>query len=65
MGEVSSDGVAEALDNLYRDQNRRRNLAQAAYDAARNPAYCWDAIASEFERLFTAGERGRPAPSAQ
>ena len=52
MGEVSAQGVAQCLENLYRDPNRRRELAQAAFQAAQNPAYCWDAIAREFEQLF-------------
>jgi len=54
MGEVSADGVAQALDRLYRDPARRRELGEAAWRAARNPAYSWDAIASQFERLFIA-----------
>jgi D-inositol-3-phosphate glycosyltransferase len=52
MGEVSAQGVADALDNLYRDPQRRQQLAQAAYDAALNPDYTWDAIAQRFDDLF-------------
>jgi glycosyltransferase involved in cell wall biosynthesis len=52
MGEVSADGVAASLDNLYRDPQRRQHLAQAAYQAALNPAYTWDAIAERFDELF-------------
>ena len=33
MGEVSTDGVAQCLEDLYRDANRRRELAQAAFQA--------------------------------
>jgi D-inositol-3-phosphate glycosyltransferase len=54
MGEVSAQGVAQALENLYRDPARRRDLAEAAWRAAQNPAYSWDAIAGEFEHLFAA-----------
>jgi len=54
MGEVSAEGVAQALENLYRDPDRRRDLAQRTFEAARNPAYSWDVIASQFEQLFTA-----------
>ncbi len=50
--EVSADGVAAALDHLYADPQRSQQLAQAAYAAARNPDYAWDAIAARFDRLF-------------
>ncbi len=54
MGEVSAQGVAQALENLYRNPARRRELAGAAWRAAQNPACSWDAIAGEFEHLFAA-----------
>jgi glycosyltransferase involved in cell wall biosynthesis len=52
MGEVSPEGVAQALDTLYADPQRRRHLSQAAYEAAQNPEYSWDAIAERFDELF-------------
>ena len=52
MGEVSAAGVAQALDNLYRNPQRRQQLAQAAFEAALNPEYSWDAIAERFDGLF-------------
>jgi glycosyltransferase involved in cell wall biosynthesis len=52
MGEVSAEGVAEALGNLYDNPQRRQQLAQAAYQAALNPEYAWDAIAGRFDDLF-------------
>jgi glycosyltransferase involved in cell wall biosynthesis len=52
MGEVSAEGVAQALDNLYENPRRRQQLAQAAYQAALNPDYTWDAIADRFDDLF-------------
>jgi glycosyltransferase involved in cell wall biosynthesis len=52
MGEVSAEAVAAALDNLYRDPQRRQQLAQAAYQAAQNPDYSWDAVAERFDDLF-------------
>jgi len=52
MGEVSVEGVARALENLYCDVDRRRELGRAAFLAAQNPAYSWDAIAHQFERVF-------------
>jgi D-inositol-3-phosphate glycosyltransferase len=52
MGEVSAEDVAQALDNLYDDPQRRQQLAQAAYEAALNPEYAWDTIAGRFDDLF-------------
>jgi D-inositol-3-phosphate glycosyltransferase len=52
MGEVSSAGVAEALEALYRNPERRQRLAESARQAAQNPAYSWNKIAEQFERLF-------------
>ena len=52
MGEVSAAGVAYALENLYQDPPRRRQLAQEAFTAAQNPEYSWDAIAERFDALF-------------
>jgi D-inositol-3-phosphate glycosyltransferase len=52
MGEVSAESVAEALDKLYHDPQRCQQLAQAAYQAALNPDYTWDAIAERFDDLF-------------
>ena len=54
MGEVSAESVAQALERLYRDPVRRAALGQAAFRAAANPAYSWDAIALQFEQLFDA-----------
>jgi len=52
MAEVSVGGTAQALDNLYADPQRRQHLAQAAFKAAQNPDYSWDAIAARFDDLF-------------
>ena len=52
MGEVSAEGVAKALDNLYSNPQRCRQLAQAAHEAAQNPDYSWDAVAARFDELF-------------
>jgi D-inositol-3-phosphate glycosyltransferase len=52
MGEVSAEGVAQALGNLYDNPQRRQQLAQAAYQAALNPEYAWDSIAGRFDDLF-------------
>jgi D-inositol-3-phosphate glycosyltransferase len=52
MGEVSPEGVAQALEALYRDPGRRQELARAAVAVAQNPAYSWDAVARQFDELF-------------
>jgi D-inositol-3-phosphate glycosyltransferase len=52
MSEVSAEGVAEALGNLYDNPQRRQQLAKAAYEAALNPEYSWDSVAGRFEELF-------------
>jgi len=50
MGEVSPEGVAQALEALYRDPERRRELSRAA--TAHNPAHSWEAVARQFDDLF-------------
>ena len=62
LSEVSAEGVAAALQNLYDDPHRRQQLAQAAYQAAMNPDYSWDSIAARFETLFA--ETAAAAPSS-
>jgi D-inositol-3-phosphate glycosyltransferase len=52
MGEVSAEGVAQALENLYRDPLRRQQLAHAAFQETHNPKYSWDSIAEQFDNLF-------------
>ena len=52
MGEVSPEGVAEALEALYRDPGHREELARAAVSVAQKPAYSWDAVSRQFEELF-------------
>ena len=58
MDEVSAEGVAKALDNLYSNPQHRQQLAQAAHQAALNPDYAWDAIAERFDDLFAELARG-------
>jgi D-inositol-3-phosphate glycosyltransferase len=52
MGEVSAAAVAQALNNLYDNPQRRQQFAQAAYETALNPEYSWDSIAGRFDDLF-------------
>lgn len=51
MGEVSPEGVAQALEALYRDPGRRQELARAAVSVAQNPAYSWDVVTRQFDEL--------------
>jgi D-inositol-3-phosphate glycosyltransferase len=50
MGEVSPQGVAQALEALYRDPERRRELSRAATE--QNPAHSWEAITRQFDDLI-------------
>jgi glycosyltransferase involved in cell wall biosynthesis len=52
MGEVSPQGVARALEALYKDPARRQELSRAAGGIARNPAYSWSAITRQFDDLI-------------
>jgi D-inositol-3-phosphate glycosyltransferase len=52
MGEVSPQGVAGALEALYRDPARRQELARAAVAAAQNPAHSWEAVTRQWDDLF-------------
>ena len=58
MAEVSAEGTAHALDNLYGDPQRRQQLGHAAFEAAQNPKYSWDTIAVRFDDLFSELTRG-------
>lgn len=51
MGEVSPEGVAQALEALYRDPGRRQELARAGVSVAQNPAYSWDVVTRQFDEL--------------
>jgi D-inositol-3-phosphate glycosyltransferase len=52
MGEVSVEGVAQALNNLYYDPARREKLAKAAFENAQKPEFSWNAIPERFNDLF-------------
>lgn len=52
MGEVSAEGVAQALSNLYDNPQRRQQLARAAFENAQKPEYSWEAIMGRFDDLF-------------
>jgi glycosyltransferase involved in cell wall biosynthesis len=52
MGEVSPQGVARALETLYRDPARRQELSRAAAGVAQNPAYSWGAVTRQFDDLI-------------
>jgi hypothetical protein len=46
------DDHLHSLPRLYQDPRRRQHLARAAFEAALNPEYSWDAIAGRFDDLF-------------
>ena len=50
MGEVSPQGVARALETLYRDPARRQALSRAA--TVQNPAHSWEAITGQLDDLL-------------
>lgn len=52
MGEVSPEGVAQALNNLYHNPVRHQQLAQAAFENAHKREYSWNAIPDRFNDLF-------------
>lgn len=52
FGEVSVDAVAQALSKLYEDPQYCQRLAQQCYQATQNPAYSWDTIMRNFDKLF-------------
>jgi len=54
MGEVSVEGVVQALENLYRNPQQHQRLAQAAFAVTQKAEYSWDSIARQFENLFVA-----------
>ncbi|MGZ8846196.1 MAG: glycosyltransferase family 4 protein [Pyrinomonadaceae bacterium] len=49
---VSPAGVADALQRLYEDRERRNTLAQAAYGNATRAEFNWTSIAAQWQRLF-------------
>jgi D-inositol-3-phosphate glycosyltransferase len=52
MGEVSAEGVAQAMNNLYHNPRHRQRLGQAAFETAQKPEYSWDAVTERFNDLF-------------
>lgn len=49
---VSPEGVAAALERLYRGPAHRERMARAAFANATRPEYDWDVIAAQWLRLF-------------
>jgi glycosyltransferase involved in cell wall biosynthesis len=52
MGEVSVAGIAQALENLYRNPQHHQQLSQAGYAITQNLEFTWDSIAQQFDNLF-------------
>lgn len=49
---VTAEGVAAALERLYRDRVERARLADAAFARATEPRYAWTSIAARWAALF-------------
>lgn len=49
---VTVEGIAAALDHLYRDDTARTRLAEAAFARATDPRYAWKPIAEQWSALF-------------
>ncbi len=49
---VTPEGIATALDRVYRDREYRRSLAEAAYKNATRSEFAWNSIASRWKQLF-------------
>jgi D-inositol-3-phosphate glycosyltransferase len=52
MGEVSVEGVAQALETLYSIPRHQQQLAQAAFELTQKAEYSWDCVARQFDNLF-------------
>jgi len=65
VGEVSPEGVATAMEALYRDPARRQELGRAAMAVAHNPAHSWDAITRQFDELIVTVTSGARSPAAR
>ena len=50
--EGGREGVAEAMEILYRDVVHRQKIAEAGYHLARRSEYSWQRIADEWGRLL-------------
>jgi glycosyltransferase involved in cell wall biosynthesis len=49
---VSPQGVAVALENLYRSREHREQVARACYERAIREEYRWDVIGKQWHHLF-------------
>ena len=49
---VSPEGVASALESLYRDPDHLRAMSDAAYRNVTQAKYKWDRIAKQWDKLF-------------
>lgn len=61
---VTVEGVAAALERLYRDARERQGLADAAYERATEPRYAWKNIAAQWDALFAEVMRTSPTRSS-
>src|SRR5208337_4899194 len=50
---VTPEGVADALEELYRDRNLLQRLSTAAYARATRREYAWSSIAERWDQVFS------------
>ena len=53
MAAVSAEGVAEALETLFRDPGLRNEVAAAGYRQATQPQFRWETVTQQWQRVFT------------
>ena len=49
---VTVEGIASALERLYRGRDERERLAEAAFARTTAPRYAWSTIAAQWDALF-------------
>jgi len=49
----SDNHLVEILNNLYDDRQELQETAEKCHELATNPCFSWDAIAAEFDKVFT------------
>ena len=48
----SADHLTEILDDLYQDEEKRRQVGDACYQRVTDPQFSWDTVASQFGGIF-------------
>jgi glycosyltransferase involved in cell wall biosynthesis len=48
----SADHLTEILNDLYQDEEKRRQVGDACYQRVTDPQFSWDTVASQFGGIF-------------